>query len=42
VGIRVTDVFASAHVKERASIVQSKTGKPARFEVTETTRQSLE
>jgi site-specific recombinase XerC len=42
VGIRVTDVFAAGHVKERASIVQSKTGKPVRFEITETTRLSLE
>ena len=42
VGIRVTDVFAVGHAKERASIVQSKTGKPVRFEITETTRLSLE
>jgi integrase len=42
VGIRVTDVFAVGHVKERASIVQSKTGKPVRFEINETTRLSLE
>lgn len=38
VSIRVTDVFAAGHAKERASIVQSKTGKPVRFEITETTR----
>jgi site-specific recombinase XerC len=42
VSIRVTDVFATGHAKERASIVQSKTGKPVRFEITETTRRSLE
>jgi site-specific recombinase XerC len=42
VTIRVTDVFAAGHAKERASIVQSKTGKPVRFEITETTRLSLE
>ena len=42
VSIRVTDVFAAGHAKERASIVQSKTGKPVRFEITETTRLSLE
>jgi len=29
-------------VKERASVTQSKAGKPVRFEITETTRQSLE
>lgn len=42
VGIRVTDVFAAGHVMERASIVQSKTGKPVRSEIAETTRLSLE
>ncbi|MCZ8336487.1 MAG: tyrosine-type recombinase/integrase [Rhodobacteraceae bacterium] len=42
VSIRVTDVFAAGHAKERASIVQSKTGKPVRFEITETTRLSFE
>ena len=42
VNIRVTDVFAAGQARERASIVQSKTGKPVRFEITETTRLSLE
>lgn len=42
VAIRVSDVFAAGHVKELASIVQRKTGKPVRFEITETTRLSLE
>lgn len=42
VAICVIDIFAAGHVKERASIVQSKTGKPVRFEITETTRLSLE
>ncbi len=40
--LTVRDVFAAGHVKERASVTQSKTGKPVRFEITETTRQSLE
>lgn len=40
--IRVTDVFVAGNVKERASIVQRKTGKPVRFEITETTRLSLD
>lgn len=40
VALRVRDVFAAGHVKERASMIQSKTGKPVRFEITETTRQS--
>jgi integrase len=40
--LKVRDVFADGRAKERASVTQSKTGKPVRFEVTETTRQSLE
>ena len=40
--LRVRDVFAAGHVKERAAIIQSKTGKPVRFEITDITRQSLE
>ncbi len=39
--LRVRDVFVAGRVKERASMTQSKTGKPVKFEVTETTRQSL-
>lgn len=42
VGLKVRDVFPAGHVKDRASVTQSKTGKPVRFEITETTRQSLE
>jgi integrase len=42
VALRVRDVFVAGHVKERASMIQRKTGKPVRFEITETTRQSLE
>ncbi|MBT9247691.1 tyrosine-type recombinase/integrase (plasmid) [Gemmobacter fulvus] len=42
VSLRVSDVFAAGRVKERASMIQSKTGKPVRFEITETTRMSLE
>lgn len=40
--LKVRDIFAAGRVKERASVTQSKTGKPVRFEITETTRQSLE
>ncbi|CAM3368600.1 hypothetical protein SAMN04488021_16414 [Paracoccus aminovorans] len=39
--LKVRDVFAAGRVKERTSVTQSKTGKPVRFEITETTRQSL-
>jgi hypothetical protein len=40
--LRVRDVFPTGRVKERTSLLQSKTGKPVRFEVTETTRLSLD
>ncbi len=40
--LKVRDVFAAGRVKDRASVTQSKTGKPVRFEITDTTRQSLE
>lgn len=41
VRMQVGDVCAAGQVKERASVVQSKTQRPVRFEITETTRQSL-
>ena len=41
VTLRVADVYAAGQVKERASTIQSKTGKPVRFEVTDGTRRSL-
>ncbi|MCE8006432.1 tyrosine-type recombinase/integrase [Aestuariivita sp.] len=37
----VADVYAAGQVKERTSIIQSKTQKPVRFEITEGTRKSL-
>ena len=40
--LRVNEVFAAGRAKERASVTQSKTRKPVRFEITETTRASLE
>jgi site-specific recombinase XerC len=40
--LKVNDVYAAGCVKERASITQSKTRKPVRFEITETTRRSVE
>ena len=40
--MKVRDVFAAGRVKERASVTQSKAGKPLRLEITETTRQSFE
>jgi integrase len=41
VKLKVADIYASGHVKERASIVQSKTQRPVRFETTEGTSKSL-
>ena len=41
VKLLVADVFAAGQVKERASIIQSKTQKPVLFEITEGTRKSL-
>ncbi len=42
VRLKVADVFAAGTIKERVSILQSKTGKPVRFEITEGTRKSLQ
>ena len=41
VKLKVVDVYASGQVKERTSIIQSKTQRPVRFEITEGTRKTL-
>ncbi|SMO93347.1 Phage integrase family protein [Thalassovita litoralis] len=41
VKLKVADVYAAGRVKERASIIQSKTQKSVRFEITEGTRTSV-
>ncbi|MCG8447677.1 MAG: tyrosine-type recombinase/integrase [Hyphomicrobiales bacterium] len=41
VRLKVADVYAAGTVKERASIQQSKTNTPVRFEITDGTRKSL-
>ena len=41
VRLQVADVFAAGRVKERASVVQSKTQRSVRFEITETTREAV-
>ncbi|MEM6277081.1 MAG: tyrosine-type recombinase/integrase [Pseudomonadota bacterium] len=41
VRFKVADVYAAGQVKERTSILQSKTQKPVRFELTENTRKSI-
>lgn len=40
--MKVVDVMASGQIKERTSVLQSKTQKPVRFEISEGTRASLE
>ncbi len=41
VRLKVADVVVAGRVKERASIIQSKTQRPVQFEITEGTRQSV-
>ena len=41
VKMKVVDVMVSGQIKERASVLQSKTQKPVRFEISEGTRASL-
>ena len=41
VKLEVADVFVSGRIKERTSIIQSKTQQPVQFEITEVTRKSL-
>lgn len=42
VHLKVVDVFSAGAVKERVSILQTKTKTPVQFEITEGTRQSLD
>ena len=42
VKMKVIDVMASGQIKERASVLQSKTQKPVRFEISEGARASVE
>ncbi|MEO1543623.1 MAG: tyrosine-type recombinase/integrase [Pseudomonadota bacterium] len=41
VRLRVTDLTTSDQVRERVSVVQSKTGRPVQFELTENTRETV-
>ena len=41
VRLKVSDVYVSGQVKERTSVLQSKTKQPVQFEITEGTRKSL-
>ena len=42
VSLRVDDIAVGGHVRDRATIIQHKTGRPVQFEITEQTRASLE
>ena len=42
VSLRVDDVAVGGHVRERATILQHKTGRPVQFEITEQTHASLQ
>jgi integrase len=42
VGLKVNDFYAAGRAKVRASVTHSKTSKPVRFAITETTRLSVE
>jgi integrase len=42
VKLRLDEVFSGAKVRDRATIVQKKTGGPVQFEITEQTRDSVE
>ena len=42
VKLRIDEVCSGAKIRDRAAIVQKKTGRPVQFEITEQTRTSLE
>jgi integrase len=42
VALRVDDVTAGGSVRDRATVIQHKTGRPVQFEITEQTRASLQ
>jgi integrase len=41
VWLRVDDVFAAGRVRDRATVIQKKTGRPVQFEITEQTRTAI-
>src|SRR4030081_1054343 len=42
VKLRVDEVCSGARIRERATVVQTKTGRPVQFEITDQTRASIE
>jgi integrase len=41
VRLRIDDVFAGGGVRDRATVIQKKTGRPVQFEITEQTRSAV-
>src|SRR5215468_762884 len=41
VRLRIDDVFAGRRVRDRATVIQKKTGRPVQFEITEQTRAAV-
>jgi len=41
VGLRISEIAPTGEIEPRVSVIQQKTGRPAQFEITENTRQSL-
>jgi integrase len=41
VRLRIDDVFAGGRVRDRATVIQKKTGRPVQFEITEQTRAAV-
>ena len=42
VSLRINDIAVDGHIRDRATIIQHKTGRPVQFEITEQTRASLQ
>jgi integrase len=42
VSLRIDDIAVGGHIRDRATIIQHKTGRPVQFEITEQTRASLQ
>ena len=41
VSLRVADIVAAGAIRQRATVIQQKTGRPVQFEITETARRSI-
>ena len=41
VSLRVADIMAAGAIRQRATVIQQKTGRPVQFEITETARRSI-